>query len=360
MRLPILLLTGLTFCGLGLPAAETTWDQLKGVLDARCIECHGEKKQKAGLRLDSPEWLAKGSKAGPIVVPGNPTDSKLYSRALLPDGDDDRMPPKGDRLTAEQLAIINGWITSPAPTAATTDKPAEKPVAPPAPEDQMTAPTDAKNPQGQKKTDEIKKPDEQKDQNKTDASGAVTTPAVPPVAEAPVIPAPAAPQFAITALVAQQYVITTLPGGWLDVNAAHTKNGLTNEHLPLLAKIGPAVAFLDLANSGITDKQLKVLADFTNLQRLHLEKTPVTDAGLAALSGCPQLTYLNLFGTEIGDGGLAALRPLKNLEELFVWQTKTTPAGIAALKKVLPELTITSGPDELPADKLNVKKKRKK
>ncbi len=151
MRFSILLLTGLAFSGPGLRAADTTWDQLKVVLDARCIECHGEKKQKAGLRLDSPEWLAKGSKAGPIVVPGNATDSKLYSRALLPDGDDDRMPPKGDRLTAEQLAIINGWITSPAPTGASTDKPAGKPVAPPATDDQMNAPTDSKNPQGQKK-----------------------------------------------------------------------------------------------------------------------------------------------------------------------------------------------------------------
>ena len=35
-----------------------------------CVRCHGEKKQEAGLRLDSPAGIRKGTDAGPIVVPG--------------------------------------------------------------------------------------------------------------------------------------------------------------------------------------------------------------------------------------------------------------------------------------------------
>ena len=183
---------------------------------------------------------------------------------------------------------------------------------------------------------------------------------ITPIIEAPIIPAPVAPEFALTALTTQQFVISTLAGGWLDVNAGHTKKGVTDAHIPLLVKIGPAVAFLDLANSGITDRQLKVLADFTNLQRLHLEHTPITDAGLSAVAACQHLTYLNLFGTEITDAGLANFKSLKQLDELYVWQTKVTKNGIAALKKIMPDLTIISGPDDLPTAKLDGKKKKKK
>ena len=343
MRLSLLII----FVASTLGAADATWAQVQTVLSARCNDCHGEKKQKAGLRLDTPEWLEKGSTEGPVVVAGKPELSKLYTMAALPDDHDDRMPPKGARLTAEQLDTIKSWIAAGAKTAA-RESPlqpqAKAPVAPPNnPADDMMGAAHEIAAAPAKPT------------------VAVITPAPEaPVVPTPVIPAPVAPEFAITALTTQQFVITTLPGGWLDVNAGHTKNGLTDAHLPLLAKIGPSVAFLDLANSGITDRQLKMLSDFTNLQRLHLERTPITDAGLSALSSCQHLSYVNVYGTAITDAGLAALRPLKQLDELYVWQSKVTPAGVAALKKDLPDLTIITGPDDLPTVKLDGKKKRKK
>lgn len=339
-----------------LSAAEATWAQVQTVLSARCTNCHGEKKQKAGLRLDSPEWLEKGSNLGAVVVAGKPEISKLYTMASLPEDHDDRMPPTGARLTAEQLEILKSWIAAGAKTAALGN-----PVQPPA-QKAGAAP---------ESTDMGMAEASMADSKLDDAKSEVVTPAKPPPApvhsapihsatETPIIPAPAAPEFAITALTTQQFVIETLPGGWLDVNAGHTKKGLTDAHLPLLAKVGPAVAFLDLANSGITDRQLKVLTDFTNLQRLHLERTPITDAGLGAVASCQHLTYLNVYGTEITDKGLAALKSLSQLEELYVWQSKVTPAGIAALRKALPDLTINNGPDDLPKSKLDGKKKKKK
>ncbi len=94
-----------------LTAAEASWKEVKAILDDRCIDCHGEKKQKKGLRLDSPEWLAKGSKEGQVFIAGHPEKSELYTLAALPADDEDRMPPKGKRLTPEQLAAIKSWIT---------------------------------------------------------------------------------------------------------------------------------------------------------------------------------------------------------------------------------------------------------
>lgn len=362
-----------------LSAADATWAQVQTVLSSRCTDCHGEKKHKAGLRLDSPEWLEKGSKEGAVVVAGKPELSKLYTMAALPDDHDDRMPPKGARLTAEQLETIKSWIAAGAKTAALespTQPQAKAPVAAPGTTGPVPADTSTlgpkKNDSDSQKSELTKAPPSNPADDMMGAAHEVAAaPAKPKVAvitpapeaavvPAAVVPAPVAPEFAITALTTQQFVITTLPGGWLDVNAGHTKNGLTDAHLPLLEKIGPSVAFLDLANSGITDRQLKMLSDFTNLQRLHLERTPITDVGLSALSSCQHLSYVNVYGTAITDAGLAALRPLKQLDELYVWQSKVTPAGVAALKMDLPDLTIITGPDDLPTVKLDGKKKKKK
>lgn len=344
----LFLTTGLTT---GLSAADATWAEVSKVFQDHCINCHGEKKQKGGLRLDSPEWLSKGSKSGPVVVAGKPDESPVYALAALPGDHEDRMPPKGERVPVEQLSLIKAWILAGAPTSMATPNSKPTPDSKPAPDSKAT------------KLAMEGKPDDMMAAAAPETKAADTKTAVKPkpepTPEAPIIPAPGVPEFAVTGLTAQQYQITQLPGGWLDVNAAHAKSGLTDAHLPLLAKIGPAVAFLNLSGSGITDRQLKMLADFPNLQRLHLERTPVTDAGLAAVLPCQQVTYLNLFGTAITDTGLSSLRALKNLNEVYLWQTKTTPAGIAALKKSLPELQVIAGPDDLPVDKLTAKKKRK-
>ena len=44
---------------------------IKPLLEASCIRCHGAERPKAGLRLDSLENILKGSKEGPVVVAGN-------------------------------------------------------------------------------------------------------------------------------------------------------------------------------------------------------------------------------------------------------------------------------------------------
>ena len=50
---------------------------IRPVLVKHCQECHGEKKQKAGLRLDSREALLTGGEQGAAIVPGKPEESLL-------------------------------------------------------------------------------------------------------------------------------------------------------------------------------------------------------------------------------------------------------------------------------------------
>lgn len=92
-------------------AANFTRD-VEPVLIKRCFECHGPDQQKAGLRLDSKAAALKGGKSGkPALVPGQADESELLRRVATPDPDD-VMPPKGDRLTPEQVVVLRAWVTA--------------------------------------------------------------------------------------------------------------------------------------------------------------------------------------------------------------------------------------------------------
>jgi uncharacterized membrane protein len=86
-------------------------DVLQPILKQHCVECHGPEKQKGKLRLDSLEELMKGGENGPAVVAGAPKKSSLLTRILLPETDDDHMPPEGKPgPKAEERALIEFWI----------------------------------------------------------------------------------------------------------------------------------------------------------------------------------------------------------------------------------------------------------
>ena len=88
--------------------------QVNPILTANCLSCHnleGDGYKKSGLNMESYETLMKGTKFGPIIVPGNALSSSLV---ILIEGKADptiKMPhgslqilPKSDR------DIIKLWI----------------------------------------------------------------------------------------------------------------------------------------------------------------------------------------------------------------------------------------------------------
>jgi uncharacterized membrane protein len=86
------------------------------ILEARCVECHGAAKSKAGLRLDSFAVLMKGSENGAVVQPGDAAKSLLVQQVLLPIDTDDHMPPAGKpQLSAGQIAVLQWWVAAGAP-----------------------------------------------------------------------------------------------------------------------------------------------------------------------------------------------------------------------------------------------------
>ena len=77
----------------------------------KCYSCHGDKKQKGGLRLDSLQAIFKGGESGPAVVPAKP-DESLLVEAINYEGVE--MPPSG-KLDPAKVAILTRWVSAGAP-----------------------------------------------------------------------------------------------------------------------------------------------------------------------------------------------------------------------------------------------------
>ncbi len=83
---------------------------IQPLLETRCLECHNPNKVKGKLLMDTLANLIKGGEKGAAIVAGQPEKGELIKRVTLPKGDDDIMPPKGEPLTAAQIAAVKQWI----------------------------------------------------------------------------------------------------------------------------------------------------------------------------------------------------------------------------------------------------------
>jgi hypothetical protein len=121
------------------------------------------------------------------------------------------------------------------------------------------------------------------------------------------------------------------------VSLANTK--LTDAELRGLDRFKNLEA-LFLWNTEMTDTRLKELAGLANLRDLYLGGTKVTDAGLKELAGLARLKYLDLASTKVTDEGLKTLADFKGLKKLSLNGAHVTDDGVAELKKQRPDVTV--------------------
>ena len=312
---------------------------IQPILEKRCLECHGEKKQKAELRLDSKDAALKGSEDGKVIIPGKPDESAVVKRISLPEGHDDIMPPKGDPLTKEQIELIKKWISEGAnwPEGLVLGG-GEKPKA-----DEPAKTSDAKatasapakktkkKPAGQEFANLKPTQDTAKEQEAVKKLGALGI-SVRPIAQ-------------------------NLP--WKEATVRPQDTNKTSEAIALLKDI-PSLVDLNMAKLNLKDDELKNISDLTNLQRLHLENNPVTDEGLGHIKGLVNLEYLNLYNTQVSDSSIDTLKGFKNLMALYLWQTKVTDEGGEKLKAALPDTMINRGEELKLLAKVEEKKAEEK
>ena len=89
---------------------------IRETLDENCVKCHGPEKTKGKLRLDIPDDLKDLSRETPVIIPGDPDQSLLVELIMLPDDDEDRMPPLEEPgLSKVQQRGIAEWVRAGAP-----------------------------------------------------------------------------------------------------------------------------------------------------------------------------------------------------------------------------------------------------
>ena len=311
--------TGSAIAGGGsLPAPGQPVDyetHIKPIFAKRCIDCHGEPyvkngrtiNPKAGLRLDSYEFIMKGTLDGPVVLPKNIAESTLYILVNPEEADDTEiMPPKGDTLAAEQIDAIKRWILEGAlATAAAT---AVDPNAVQAP----TAPAFTNSFQKSTPLDELAK-------------------RARPVGKPQIAAAEKTGAF-ITPL-AEKHSL-------LRVEFSSNAPNIDDSVLQRFSNIRNNISHLDLSRTKVTDRGLGAVRSFYNLTWLSLRMTSVGDDALTSLNKLPSLWYINLVGTEVTDKGIQTLASIASLKEIYLWNSKVSEDGAAKLQAALPNAKI--------------------
>ena len=86
--------------------------EIRPLLVANCRVCHGPDQQMAGLNLSSAAGFRRGADSGPVVVKGDPDDSRLIKavgyRGRI------KMPPTG-KLAEGEIAALREWVRMGAP-----------------------------------------------------------------------------------------------------------------------------------------------------------------------------------------------------------------------------------------------------
>lgn len=75
------------------------------IFQAKCLNCHGANKQKAGLDLRTRAALIKGGETGAAIFPGSAKNSLLWQKIAS-----NKMPPGKEKLSSAEKAVVQSWI----------------------------------------------------------------------------------------------------------------------------------------------------------------------------------------------------------------------------------------------------------
>jgi len=88
--------------------APVAFDQVQPVFRKRCVACHDRSREKGDLDLSSIEGIKAGGMSGPVVVPGNPDSSLVYT--LAAHLETPKMPPNRPKIPQREIDLIRRWI----------------------------------------------------------------------------------------------------------------------------------------------------------------------------------------------------------------------------------------------------------
>ncbi len=275
---------------------------IQPIFNNKCISCHNPNKLKGDLDLSSAEAITKGGKSGNTIVPGDMEKSELIHRITLNPASSKFMPAENQPpLTAIETGLLKWWVGSGAHFTNTI---------------------------GESNLDEKTKYllsfylgyDEE-------STREIVLPEVAP-ADVSIVEELKGMKLVIRSLTAQSNLLDV---SFVMVQKAGSEQ--KNAMLQKLLKIKEQVYYLDLGNCTLTAEDLKLVAGFTNLDKLALQRNNLTDDMLAPLYSLQQLTSLNAGQNPITDKSILVLEQMKALQKVNLWQTAVTDQGVKKLQE---------------------------
>jgi uncharacterized membrane protein len=285
-------------------------DVIVPVFEAKCMGCHNDSRSKGELSMVSLQNIVKGGESGAAgIVPGIADSSELYRRLILPEEDDERMPPKGKTpLTASETALVKLWINAGANTKVRVEDVRADSTA-----DAMVKEIlpQLKRYRRRQQIADLEFKQLQQELNE----------------------------------VARRLNITIEPDTTADENLfAVTMRfppaPLSNSQLRELAPYAKMFSKLSLVASGIEDDGLYHIGKMENVKSLFLQKTKLNGTGLVHLQQLQNLEVLNLSFTDVDDKAVLDLLKIPNLREVYLYRTKASTEVIKALQEYRPSLRI--------------------
>ena len=98
------------------PADPMLEKQVRAIFATHCWKCHSHEanKSKRDLMLDARALMLQGGENGPALVPGEP-DKSLIIKAIRYQDENLRMPPKGMKMSPQEIGIVTAWVKAGAP-----------------------------------------------------------------------------------------------------------------------------------------------------------------------------------------------------------------------------------------------------
>lgn len=268
---------------------------LQPILANKCLSCHNKEKHKGDLLLTDSSAMLSGGKTGKLFIAGNPGESLLVQRLLLPRDEKKHMPPTAKpQLTKQELSFIQHWIKSGADfTARLADLPEH------------------------------------------DTLRLIATQMFESKEEGEDYTFPAVAERTIEELNSNYRVVrpVSLNSPALNVNI-YDRNAYSPKTIEDLKNVRAQVVSLDVAKMPVTDLEMRHVARLENLERLNLNFTEITGKGLLELRALKNLTALSLSGTAISYNDLREFLPaIQSLEVISVWDTQLSRDDIRNLRE---------------------------
>ncbi|HVW60850.1 MAG TPA: c-type cytochrome domain-containing protein, partial [Puia sp.] len=279
-------------------------DMVQPVLEAKCMSCHNAGKAKGELVMTTPELLLKGGKSGAVLDTSDANMSLLLQRIHLPEEDRKHMPPKGKpQLNDQEMTILYNWIRDGANFKVKVT--------------------------GLEPTDTLR----------TIAGELFRT-----SDEEETYDFAAAGEDKVRQLNTNYRAVYPLATGSPAIAADFFGASFFKpDQLKDLLAVKTQLVSLNLSRMPVTDDDLSVISEFSNLRELDLSFSKVTGRGLPALEKLRHLKHLSLTNTSVKREDFSKLLALKELRHIYVWNSGLSFADATEIKRKYPLLDIQTG-----------------